>query len=125
MLVTPPTTAAMLKATSLRRLPVALLLALAGGLLRAAGLILTLRPAGAVQVLGAWGWNVKELPVTMVHRQRLQRRRKVDDTMLDALRTGSMRIATFPRFRSFLVKYVDQLTTARSPEDEDKLRRWS
>ena len=92
------TTAAMLKATSLRKLPFALLLALLGGLVRAAGLALTGRPADALQVLGAWGWNVKELPVTLVHRRRLQRRRKVDDSALVALRApGGQRLRALLR----------------------------
>jgi GT2 family glycosyltransferase len=92
------TAAAMLKATSLRKLPVAFLLALAGGLVRAAGLALTGRPADALQVLWAWGWNVKELPVTLVHRRRLQRRRKVDDTALSALRApGGQRLRALLR----------------------------
>jgi GT2 family glycosyltransferase len=80
------TTAAMLKATSLRKLPLAVLLALVGALLRSASLALTGQPADALAVLWAWGWNVKELPVTIVHRRRLQRQRKVDDSALAALR---------------------------------------
>src|SRR6266536_2594358 len=51
-----------------------------------AGLALTGRPGDALQILWAWGWNVKELPVTIVHRRRLQRRRKVDDAALASLR---------------------------------------
>jgi GT2 family glycosyltransferase len=80
------TTAAMLKATSLRKLPLALLLALVGALVRSASLALTGRPADALAVLWAWGWNAKELPVTIVHRRRLQRQRKVDDSALAPLR---------------------------------------
>jgi GT2 family glycosyltransferase len=92
------TTAAMLKATSLRKLPLALLLSLVGGLLRAAALALTGRPADALQVLWAWGWNVKELPVTVVHRRRLQRRRKVNDSALAALRApGGQRLRALLR----------------------------
>jgi len=92
------TIAAMLKATSLRKLPLALLLALVGGLVRAASLALTGRPADALQVLWAWGWNVKELPVTVVHRRRLQRRRKVDDRALAALRApGGQRLRALLR----------------------------
>jgi GT2 family glycosyltransferase len=92
------TTAAMLKATSLRRLPLALLLSLVGGLVRAASLALTGRPADALQVLWAWGWNAKELPVTLVHRRRLQRRRKVDDSAMAALRApGGQRLRSLLR----------------------------
>jgi Glycosyltransferase like family 2 len=92
------TIAAMLKATSLRKLPLALLLSLVGGLVRAASLALTGRPADALQVLWAWGWNVKELPVTVVHRRRLQRRRKVDDSALAALRApGGQRLRALLR----------------------------
>jgi GT2 family glycosyltransferase len=92
------TTAAMLKATGLRKLPLALLLSLVGGLVRAAGLALTGRPADALQVLWAWGWNVKELPVTVVYRRRLQRRRKVDDSALAALRApGGQRLRALLR----------------------------
>jgi GT2 family glycosyltransferase len=92
------TTAAMLKATSLRKLPLALLLSLVGGLVRAAGLALTGRPADALQVLWAWGWNVKELPVTVVYRRRLQRRRKVDDSAMAALRApGGQRLRALLR----------------------------
>jgi GT2 family glycosyltransferase len=80
------TIAAMLKATSLRRLPLALLLALVGALVRSVSLALTGRPADALAVLWAWGWNVKELPVTIVHRRRLQRQRKVDESALAPLR---------------------------------------
>ena len=80
------TAAAMLKATSLRKLPLALLLALVGALVRSASLALTGRPADALAVLWAWGWNIKELPVTIVHRRRLQKQRKVDDSALAPLR---------------------------------------
>jgi GT2 family glycosyltransferase len=92
------TTAAMLKATGLRKLPFALLLAIVGALVRAAGLALTGRPADALAVLWAWGWNVKELPVTIVHRRRLQRQRKVDDSALAALRApGGQRLRALLR----------------------------
>ena len=92
------TTAAMLKATSLRKLPFALLLAMVGALARAAGLALTGRPADALAVLWAWGWNVKELPVTIVHRRRLQRQRKVDDSALAPLRApGGQRLRALLR----------------------------
>jgi GT2 family glycosyltransferase len=92
------TTAAMLKATSLRKLPAALLLALGGALVRAAGLALTGRPADALAVLWAWGWNVKELPVTIVHRRRLQKQRKVDDSALAPLRApGGQRLRALLR----------------------------
>jgi GT2 family glycosyltransferase len=80
------TMAALLKATSLRRLPLVFLLAVIGGGMRALALALTGRPGDALQILWAWGWNVKELPVTIVHRRRLQRRRKVDDAALASLR---------------------------------------
>jgi len=80
------TMAALLKATSLRRLPLMFLLSIFGGALRALGLALTGRPGDALQILWAWGWNVKELPVTIVHRRRLQRRRKIDDAALSSLR---------------------------------------
>ncbi|HEV2919487.1 MAG TPA: glycosyltransferase family 2 protein, partial [Actinomycetota bacterium] len=60
------TTAAMLKATSPRKLPLAVLLAMVGALLRSASLALTGQPGDALAVLWAWGWNVKELPVTIV-----------------------------------------------------------
>jgi GT2 family glycosyltransferase len=80
------TMAALLKATSLRRLPLVFLLALFGGGMRALALALTGRPGDALQILWAWGWNVKELPVTIVHRRRLQRRRKIDDAALAGLR---------------------------------------
>jgi GT2 family glycosyltransferase len=92
------TTAAMLKATSLRKLPFALLLAMVGALARATGLALTGRPADALAVLWAWGWNVKELPVTIVHRRRLQRQRKVDDSALAPLRApGGQRLRALLR----------------------------
>jgi GT2 family glycosyltransferase len=80
------TMASLLKAVSFRRLPLAFLLAVVGGAFRALGLALTGRPGDALQILWAWGWNVKELPVTIVHRRRLQSRRKTDDTQLAALR---------------------------------------
>jgi GT2 family glycosyltransferase len=98
------TVAAMLKATSLRRLPLALLLALTGALLRSAGLALTGRRIEAMEVLWAWGWNVKELRTTMMHRRRLQRRRKVDDSALDPLRArGGQTLRCFVRqFRNYL-----------------------
>ena len=92
------TIAAMLKASGLRKLPLALLLSLVGGLVRAASLALTGRPGDALQVLWAWGWNVKELPVTVVYRRRLQRRRKVDDSALAALRApGGQRLRALLR----------------------------
>jgi GT2 family glycosyltransferase len=92
------TAAAMLKATSLRKLPFALLLAMVGALVRAAGLALTGRPADALAVLWAWGWNVKELPVTIVHRRRLQKQRKVDDSALAPLRApGGQRLRALLR----------------------------
>ncbi|MFL6217230.1 MAG: glycosyltransferase [Actinomycetes bacterium] len=80
------TIAAMLKATSLRKLPLAVLLALTGALIRSASLALTGQPGDALAVLWAWGWNAKELPVTIVHRRRLQRQRKVADSALAPLR---------------------------------------
>jgi GT2 family glycosyltransferase len=80
------TMAALLKATSLRRLPLVFSLAVLGGAMRALALALTGRPGDALQILWAWGWNVKELPVTIVHRRRLQRRRKIDDAALASLR---------------------------------------
>jgi GT2 family glycosyltransferase len=80
------TMATLLKATSLRRLPLVFLLAALGGGTRALALALTGRPGDALQILWAWGWNVKELPVTIVHRRRLQRRRKIDDSALASLR---------------------------------------
>ena len=92
------TLAAMLKATSLRKLPLALLLAMVGALVRSASLALTGRPADALAVLWAWGWNVKELPVTIVHRRRLQRQRKVDDSALAPLRApGGQRLKSLLR----------------------------
>jgi GT2 family glycosyltransferase len=80
------TMAALLKATSLPRLPLVFLLTILGGGLRALALALTGRPGDALQILWAWGWNVKELPVTIVLRRRLQRRRKIDDAALANLR---------------------------------------
>jgi GT2 family glycosyltransferase len=92
------TLAAMLKASSLRKLPLALLLAMVGALVRSAGLALTGRPADALAVLWAWGWNVKELPVTLVHRRRLQKQRKVDDSALAPLRApGGQRLRALLR----------------------------
>ncbi|HEX9343964.1 MAG TPA: glycosyltransferase family 2 protein [Actinomycetota bacterium] len=82
------TLAALLKATALRRLPLVLAMALVGGGLRALALALTGRPADALQILGAWGWNIKELPVTVVQRRRLQHRRKIPDTALAPLRAA-------------------------------------
>ncbi|HEV3463110.1 MAG TPA: hypothetical protein VG846_03915, partial [Actinomycetota bacterium] len=67
-------------------------------LVRAAGLALTGRPADALAVLWAWGWNVKELPVTIVHRLRLQKQRKVDDSALAPLRApGGQRLRALLR----------------------------
>src|SRR4029453_12394196 len=41
----------------------------------------------------AWGWNIKELPVTIVHRRRVQKQRKVDDSALAPLRApGGQRL---------------------------------
>jgi len=80
------TMAALLKAVSLRRLPLTFLLALVGGGFRALALALTGRPGDALQILWAWGWNVKELPVTIVHRRRVQSRRRIDDAQLAGLR---------------------------------------
>ena len=80
------TMAALLKAVSLRRLPLTFLLAVIGGALRALALALTGRPGDALQILWAWGWNVKELPVTLVHRRRMQHRRRADDAQLASLR---------------------------------------
>jgi GT2 family glycosyltransferase len=92
------TIAAMVKATSLRKLPLAVLLAMVGALVRSASLALTGRPADALAVLWAWGWNVKELPVTIVHRRRLQKQRKVDDSALVPLRApGGQRLRALLR----------------------------
>ncbi|HYT26122.1 MAG TPA: glycosyltransferase family 2 protein, partial [Actinomycetota bacterium] len=98
------TTMVMLKATRLRRLPLVGLLAFLGALVRIAGLTLTGRPGDAAQVLWAWGWNVKELPITLVHRRRIQARRKVDDRMLASLHApGGQRV------RSLLRGWLDLL----------------
>jgi GT2 family glycosyltransferase len=92
------TIAAMLKATSLRKLPLAVLLAMVGALVRSASLALTGQPADALAVLWAWGWNVKELPVTIVHRRRLQKQRKADDSALVPLRApGGQRLRALLR----------------------------
>ena len=69
-----------------------------GALVRSASLALTGRPADALAVLWAWGWNVKELPVTLVHRRRLQKQRKVDDSALAPLRApGGQRLRALLR----------------------------
>jgi GT2 family glycosyltransferase len=92
-LVERDTVAAMLKATTPRRLPLVLLLALGGALNRALALAVTGRPRGALQVLGAWGWNAKQLPATLAHRRRLQARRKINDAALRPLRApGTYRL---------------------------------
>ena len=98
------TTMALLKATRLRRLPLVMLLALVGALVRVAGLALTGRPGDASQVLWAWGWNAKELPITLVHRRRIQSRRKVDDGMLAGLHAPGGQ-----RLRSLLRGWLDLL----------------
>jgi len=98
------TTMALLKATRLRRLPLVLLLAFVGALVRVAGLALTGRPGDAAQVLWAWGWNVKELPITLVHRRRIQGRRKVDDKLLAGLQAPGGQ-----RLRSLLRGWLDLL----------------
>jgi hypothetical protein len=56
-------------------------------LARAAGLAVTGQVGAAIGMLAAWGWNVKELPVTLVLRRQLQRRRKVSDRNLRWART--------------------------------------
>lgn len=116
------TMAALLKATSLRRLPLVFLLAILGGGLRALALALTGRPGDALQILWAWGWNVKELPVTIVHRRRLQRRRKVDDAALASLRApGGQPLRALLRGMLELV-YGDvgeHVAQAPSAEDQD------
>lgn len=87
------TVASAIKCTSLRRLPLVLTLAFVGMLLRLVALTLTGRPGDAAQVLAAWGWNVKELPVTLSLRRRAQSRRKLDDAALDPLRApGGQRL---------------------------------
>ena len=48
-------------------------MAVVGTLVRSASLALTGRPADALVVLWAWGWNLKELPVTLVHRNAYRR----------------------------------------------------
>jgi GT2 family glycosyltransferase len=98
------TTMALLKATRLRRLPLVLALALVGALARVAGLALTGRPGDAAQVLWAWGWNVKELPITLVNRRRIQSRRKVDDSLLAGLHAPGGQ-----RLRSLLRGWLDLL----------------
>jgi GT2 family glycosyltransferase len=111
------TIAAMLKATGLRRLPLALLLSLVGGLLRAVGLALTGRPADALRILCAWGWNVKELPVTVVHRRRLQRRRRIDDSALAALRAPGGQT-----LRALMCQFLNYRELLFPPKDPDS--RW-
>jgi cellulose synthase/poly-beta-1,6-N-acetylglucosamine synthase-like glycosyltransferase len=111
------TIAAMLKATSLRRLPETLLLALMGALVRSATLALTGRPADARAVLWAWGWNVKELPVTIVHRRRLQRQRKVDDSALAPLRAPGGQA-----LRALVRQFLNYRDLVLPPKDSDS--RW-
>ena len=92
------TFATLLKCASLKRLPGLVLLAAAGSVLRTLGLALTGRPGDAAQVLWAWGWNLKELPITLVHRRRLQQRRRVGDAALAALRApGGQHLRTLTR----------------------------
>lgn len=98
------TTMALLKSTMLRRLPLVMLLAFLGALARVAALTLTGRPGDAAQVLWAWGWNAKELPITLVHRRRIQAKRTVDDNVLAGLHAPGGQ-----RLRSLLRGWLDLL----------------
>jgi hypothetical protein len=116
------TIAAMLKATSLRRLPLALPLAIAGAVARAASLALTGRPGDALGVLWAWGWNVKELPVTLIHRRRMQQRRMVDDNALAPLRApGGQTLRSFIRQA---LNYQELLFPPKDPDPGKIERGW-
>jgi len=113
---------AMLKATALRRLPLVLLLSFLGGLARALGLTLTGRPGDAAQVLWAWGWNAKELPITLVHRRRVQKTRKLDDKRLSAFQApGGQRVRALLRDLLDLVEgeVGEHVAEVRFREEED------
>jgi GT2 family glycosyltransferase len=116
------TVMALFKATSLRRLPLVLLLSFLGGLVRALGLVLTGRPGDAAQVLWAWGWNAKELPITLVHRRRMQRTRRLDDRRLSALQApGGQRVRALLRNALDLVEgeVGEHVAEVRFREEED------
>jgi GT2 family glycosyltransferase len=116
------TTLALLKSTSLRRLPLVMTLALVGGLIRALGLTLTGRPGDAAQVLWAWGWNAKELPITLVHRRRAQRSRRLDDARLSAFQApGGQRVRALLRDLLDLVygEVGEHVAEVRFKEEED------
>jgi GT2 family glycosyltransferase len=113
---------AMLKATALRRLPMVLLLSFLGGLVRALGLTLTGRPGDAAQVLWAWGWNAKELPITLVHRRRIQKTRRLDDKRLSAFQApGGQRVRALLRDWLDLVEgeVGEHVAEVRFHEEED------
>jgi GT2 family glycosyltransferase len=116
------TTLALFKSTSLRRLPLVMSLAFLGALIRALGLTLTGRPGDAAQVLWAWGWNAKELPITLVHRRRAQRTRRLDDARLSAFQApGGQRVRALLRDGLDLVygEVGEHVAEVRLKEEED------
>jgi GT2 family glycosyltransferase len=90
--------AALLKMTAARRLPAALLATILATAIRVLGLVLTGRLGEASQVFFAWGWNIKELPVTLRLRRHVQARRVVTDQSLTRLRApGGQRVRSLAR----------------------------
>jgi len=59
--------------------------------------LLTRRAADALYCFGAWGWNLKALPSTIVARRRAQRIRRVADDHVSALMVHGV-----PRLRAYL-----------------------
>lgn len=99
---------ALMKGTALRRVPMALLAYFLATLVRLLGLLSTGRFGEAGQVLLAWGWNAKELPVTLKLRRRIQASRTVPDAELAKLRVphpGGQRLRS-------VVRALSELATA-------------
>ena len=92
------------------RLAVVLPLALAVGLAKIAGFILTRRIADARATVAAWGWNVVNLAGTLRRRRGVQRMRRRSDSELAPL-FGRVT----PRLQAYLEAVLDRVVGEAAP----------
>ncbi len=106
------TLAALLRNYGPERLVLVLPLALAVGVAKVAGFILTRRIVDARDTVAAWGWNLVNLRGTLRQRRRVQRLRRRSDKEIAPL---FGRIA--PRLWAYVEAVLERLV-GESPEDE-------
>jgi len=94
------------------RLAVVIPLALAVGLAKVAGFLLTRRIGDARETVAAWGWNIVNLPGTLRRRRRVQAMRRRSDAELSHLFGRIM-----PRLQAYLEAIVERLAGDPAADD--------